>query len=254
MAAIRILVVDDQQFMRAALATTLTARREAVEIVGVAVNGEDAVLRAAELGPEVVVMDIRMPGMNGLEAAHRITARRPGTGVVIVSSHDDTAYILELFKYGMEGKAYLLKQSIDEVQELVHAITAVAAGRTVLDPTIAEKLAQEYSRRMAPEPQPTASAKPTPPDVLGSLTHREQWVLALLAEGYTTDAILRTVHCDLATLDEIRGSLADRLGVSADGMDGLNYEAVLALIDPHDELRRSWVAGYKGRAPVPSAG
>ena len=202
----------------------ILSSQEHIQVIGTAVDGEDAVNQAAELRPQVVILDIKMPKMNGIEAAHQITSNKPGTGIVVVSSYDDTEYIVDLLKNGPEGKAYLLKQSIDNVNEWTHAIESVAAGCTVLDPAIAEKLSREYS--------------------LHKLTDHEQWVLALLAAGYSDFVISTTIHIDMATVAEIVESLSEKLPLIPGDTNLSNIQAVLALVDPYDRLRPAWVAGY----------
>ena len=211
---IGVLVADDKEFMRQAL-TRLIETEEHLELVGTAVNGEDAVKKAAEIKPRVVVMDIRMPGLNGIEASHRIVADNPGTGIVIVSSFDDTEYVLDLLKNGPDGKAYILKQSIDSSDDLAHAIKAVASGRTVLDLAIGKKLAQHHFN----------------PD----LTLQEQSVLALLAKGLSDGQIRRVVSLDMKTLIGILDTLSDKIALYEEDPVRRNVCAVLTLLgSPHD--------------------
>ena len=225
MEKISVLVADDKEFMRQALVRILETQ-EKIQVIGVAVDGQDAVDQVSALRPQVAILDIRMPRMNGIEAAHRIIDKNPGTGIVIVSSHDETEYIVDLLRGGPDGKAYLLKQSIDDIEELTHAIESVVKGLTVLDPAIARKLAGEYS--------------------LGRLTDTEQWALALLAEGYSDFAIMKTTHVDWETMAEIMHSLFQKLNLPPEDTNQRNLQAVLALVDPQDELRRTWLVGYKG--------
>ena len=220
---ISVLVADDKEFMRQSFAKLL-CDQDGIQVVGTAVDGEDAVKKAAEIKPQVVLLDIRMPRLNGIQAAHLIRADYPGTGIVIVSAFDDTEYILDLMKNGPEGKAYLLKQSINDVEELCHAIKAVASGGTVLDVSIAKKLAEEYS--------------------LADLTEHEQWVLALLAEGYSVFQIMRTVKLMPNILEGTIHSLCRKLHLPMVETNQRNIRAVLALVDPQDRLRKDWVAGY----------
>ena len=134
MAKLRVLVADDSQFMRVAYKRILETQ-EQLEVVGMAADGEEAVSLAKELKPNVAILDVRMPKMNGIETAQQITELDPATGIVIISHYDDTEYIVELLKDGPEGKAYLMKTSVDDIGQLIRAVEAVAAGQTVLDPT-----------------------------------------------------------------------------------------------------------------------
>ena len=140
MAKLRVLVADDSQFQRVAY-TRILETQDHLEVVGMAADGEEAVRLAEQLNPDVVVMDIRMPKINGIEAAQRITSARPGTGIVVISHYDDTEYILELLKDGPEGKEYLLKTSVDNIDDLIRAVGAVAEGYN--NAVIAQRLVVE---------------------------------------------------------------------------------------------------------------
>ena len=135
MAKLRVLVADDSQFMRVAHKRILETQ-EQLEVVGMADDGEEAASLAKELKPNVAILDVRMPKMNGIETAQQITELDPATGIVIISHYDDTEYIVELLKDGPEGKAYLMKTSVDDIGQLIRAVEAVAEGQTVLDPLI----------------------------------------------------------------------------------------------------------------------
>jgi DNA-binding NarL/FixJ family response regulator len=159
----RIIDVDDSEFMRIAYRRIFDTQPQ-VEVVGMAENGAEAVELAADLEPDFAVLDIRMPELNGIDAAKRIVAERPGTGIVIISAYDDEEYIRELVKDGAEGKAYLPKTSVDEIDELISTVQAVAAGKTVLDPHIVRRLMRSdpdmaeilraYDEQGSPDPTP----------------------------------------------------------------------------------------------------
>ena len=136
---LRVLVADDSRSMTVACKRILETQ-EHIEVVGMAADGEEAVRQAEDLKPHVAVLDVRMPKMTGIEAAQQITANRPGTGIVIMSNYDDAEYIVGLLRDGTEGKAYLLKTSIDDIDELIKAVEAVAVGRTLLDHEIVRRL------------------------------------------------------------------------------------------------------------------
>jgi DNA-binding NarL/FixJ family response regulator len=163
MPKLRVIVADDSEFMRIAYRRIFDTQPQ-VEVVGMAENGAEAVKLAADLEPDVAVLDIRMPELNGIEAAKRIVSERPGTGIVIISAYDDEEYIRELVKDGAEGKAYLLKTSVDEIDELISTVQAVAAGKTVLDPHIVRRLMRSdpdmaeilraYDEQGSPDPSP----------------------------------------------------------------------------------------------------
>jgi DNA-binding NarL/FixJ family response regulator len=174
MTEIKVLVADDHQIVRDGLNALLGAL-DGIEVVGLAADGVDALHLVEETAPDVVVMDIQMPRLDGLEATRRITARHPGVKVVMLTMNEDDETVLAAIRGGASG--YLLKGSgADEVQ---HAIRAAAAGGMVFGATLAAKVAAYFSgglRTGAPEPFP-------------ELTERERQVLRLLAAGRSNDQI-----------------------------------------------------------------
>ena len=175
------IVADDSQFMRIAYRRILETQ-DHLEVVGMAEDGNEALRLAESLEPDVAILDVRMPGLNGIEVAGRIVSRRPDTGIVIVSAYADTQYAVHLLKTGPKGKAYLLKSSIDEVGDFIDTIEAVFAGKTVLDPEIIKRIATVYVS------QDTS--------LLSKLSETEQRVLALMAQGRTTPAIGEILEID----------------------------------------------------------
>ena len=150
-------------------------------------DGDEAVRQAELLNPDVAVLDVRMPKMNGIQVAQKLKELRPDIGVVIISHYDDTEYIVELLKDGPEGKAYLLKTSVDNIDELIRAVEGVAQGQTVLDPIIVQRLAKI---------QTLQAGSP-----IAQLTEREKEVLALMAEGYTNAAIAKKLFVEERTVE-----------------------------------------------------
>src|SRR5438094_6807906 len=141
-ATIRVLLGDDNVLVREGVRALLSAT-EGIEVVGVAEDAPSLLARAAELQPDVVVTDIKMPPnfqLEGIEAAHEIRRNYPGTGVVVLSAHDDEAYALALLGGGQTGLAYLLKDRLGQGDELARAIREVHAGGSSIDPTIAARL------------------------------------------------------------------------------------------------------------------
>ena len=136
---IKVLVADDSGFMNIACKRIL-ATQDHLTVVGMAADGEEAVLKARELEPDVAVFDVRMPKLSGIEAARQIKSSRPGTGIVMMSNYDDPEYVAGLMEGGLGGKAYLLKPSVEDVYLLIRAVEAVAAGGTMLDPMIVQRL------------------------------------------------------------------------------------------------------------------
>ena len=163
------LVADDSKFMCLACRRILETQ-EHLSVVAMVADGLEAVSQAKSRKPsDVAILDVRMPKYDGLSAARQITAARPGTGIVMMSNYDDTEYIVELMKDGAAGKAYLLKTSVAEVDELVRAVEGVADGDTVLDPVIVSRLVKTSVSR---------------PDVLSyCLQQSERDVLSMISVG-----------------------------------------------------------------------
>ena len=198
---LRVIVADDAQFMRVAYKRILDTQ-EHIEVVAMAADGEEVLKQAELLEPDVAILDIRMPKLNGIEVAQRLKASRPDTGVVIISHYDDTEYILELLKDGPEGKAYLLKTSVDNIDELVRAVEAVAKGQTVLDPVIVQRLAKMQTLQ-ADSP-------------LAQLTEREKDVLGLMAEGYNNAAIAQRLDLAVKSVETYINSIYQHLHLSGE--------------------------------------
>src|SRR5215218_9818150 len=176
---IRVLVADDQRLVRDGIASLLSIQ-EGIEVVGTASNGEEAVGQALALGPDVTLMDIRMPIMDGVEATRRIRRELPGGQVLMLTTFDDEEYVLDALKAGACG--YLLKDI--PAHDLASAIRAAHNGIYQLDATVAGKvlagLASEGQRATPKPPRPSADA---PPDT--ELSAREIEVLRLIANGAT---------------------------------------------------------------------
>jgi len=130
--------------MRIALKKILETQED-FEVIALASDGEQALGQANRLAPDVAILDIRMPKLDGLAVAKRITEHHPGVAIVIISAFDDLAFLAELVRDGPQGKAYLLKSSLDDIGQLIHTVKAVTKGHTVLDPNMVHKLANLYS-------------------------------------------------------------------------------------------------------------
>lgn len=168
---IRVLLVDDQALFREALAVLLGVRTE-VEVVGEAGNGDEALTTAAEVRPDVVLMDLRMPVLDGIAATRRLRAEQPGVRVIALTTFDDDSEVFAALKAGAVG--YLLKDVSSD--RLVEAITAAARDESVLQPSVAAKVLARFA-------QLPADDRPAPQPLVVPLSDRELEVLRRLAEG-----------------------------------------------------------------------
>jgi DNA-binding NarL/FixJ family response regulator len=198
---IRVLVVDDQELVRAGFSVILDAA-DGITVVGEAANGESAVAAAAAQHPDVVLMDIRMPGMDGLAATRLITAGSPGAPkVVILTTFDLDDYVYEALRAGASG--FLLKDS--PRHDLIAAVRAAAGGDALLAPSVTRRLIEAFTRR-PPETTPS-------PSRLASLTARERDVLMLLARGRSNAEIAMALSVSEATVKTHVGNLLAKLGL-----------------------------------------
>ncbi|MFC8261502.1 response regulator [Streptomyces sp. NPDC057291] len=178
MTTIRVLIADDQVMVRQGFTVLLDAE-PGIEVVGQAVDGLDAVAKVAELAPDVVLMDVRMPVLGGIEATRRITSPHDARiKVLILTTFDLDEYVYEALRAGASG--FLLKDA--SVEELVHAVRVVAAGDALLAPNITKRLIAEFSRM-------TAAPRAPLMDRVGDLTERETEVLSLIAQGLSNAEI-----------------------------------------------------------------
>ncbi|GAA2723966.1 MULTISPECIES: response regulator transcription factor [Streptomyces] len=172
MNTIKVLIVDDQMMVREGFSVLLGAQPD-IDVVGEAVDGRQAVEKVAELRPDVVLMDIRMPGMNGLEATREIVAADSGAKVLVLTTFDLDEYVYQALRAGASG--FLLKDA--SARQLADGVRIVADGEALLAPAVTKRLIQEFSRLGAP------TAAQTAPERVGDLTERETEVLVLVAKG-----------------------------------------------------------------------
>jgi DNA-binding NarL/FixJ family response regulator len=183
---IKVLIVDDQELVRAGFGVLVESADDLV-VVGLAANGEEGVALAASTSPDVVLMDIRMPVMNGLEATSRILAGASATRVLILTTFDLDEYVFGALRAGASG--FLLKDT--PPADLLAGIRVVARGDALLSPNITRHLIEEFVKR----PQPDR----VPPVALKALTEREVEVLALVARGLSNTEIGQRLHVSPAT-------------------------------------------------------
>jgi len=198
---IRILLVDDQGIVREGLGSLLQAKPD-LEVVGDAENGQKAVERALSLQPDVVLMDVRMPVMDGVAATRLLSQKAPNIKVLVLTTFDDDEYVSQAMQCGAKG--YLLKDTPSD--ELAEAIRAVHKGYTHLGPGLFEKAMAAVT---TPAPLPTIE----PPPELEQLTPREQEVLQLIAEGYSNREIAQALYISERTVKNHVNSILGRLNL-----------------------------------------
>jgi DNA-binding NarL/FixJ family response regulator len=197
MKSIRVLLVDDHALVRAGI-RALVQNLQGAEVVAEAEDGRQALSLIKDLRPDIVLMDISMPGLNGLEAAARVAKEYPRVKVIMLSAHSHEEYVCQALRAGASG--YLLKDA--STAELELALTAVARGETYLSPAVSKHVINDYMRRLGGEP-----------GSLEMLTPRQREVLQLVAEGRTTKEIAHTLHVSVKTVETHRMQLMDRLGI-----------------------------------------
>ncbi len=196
---VRVLLVDDQRLMREGLRTLLELE-PGLEVVGEAGNGEEALAAYKRLRPDVVLMDVRMPVMDGVEATRHLRARFPTARVIILTTFDDDEYVLEGLRGGALG--YLLKDV--SVQDLVEAIQTVMAGGVLIEPSVARKVVAELARL-----RPSVSTSPRSAELL---SEREREVLQLLAEGLTNREIAERLFLAEGTVKNYVTTILGKIG------------------------------------------
>ncbi|MFJ8550743.1 response regulator [Streptomyces sp. NPDC093676] len=198
---VRVLIADDQMMVRQGFTVLLNAR-PGIEVVGQAVDGEEAVAMVAELAPDVVLMDIRMPGLGGIEATRRITADAPHPRVLVLTTFDLDEYVYDALRAGASG--FLLKDA--SADQLAEAVRVVAAGDALLAPGITRRLIAEFSRLTD---APRAPLKQR----VGDLTERETEVLALIAQGLSNAEIAGNLVVAEQTVKTHVGRILVKLGL-----------------------------------------
>lgn len=197
MSKLRILIVDDHGIVRAGVRSLLEGQTD-MEVVGEASGGEEAVDKARQLQPQMVLMDIAMPGMNGIEATRQIVKDLPDTRVLILSMHDDEEFFFSVLRAGASG--YIIKES--EPQELLYAIRTVASGQVFLSPVVAKPVLEAFISAGTKDEQ------------YSTLTTQEKVVLRLVAAGQTNREIAEERFLSIRTVEKHRQSMMRKLGLS----------------------------------------
>jgi DNA-binding NarL/FixJ family response regulator len=195
---VRVLLVDDQALFREALNTLLSVQ-SGLEVVGEAGNGEDALLMAHSLQPDVILMDLQMPILDGVGATKRLQAELPQVRVIVLTTFDDDEFVFEGLRAGAIG--YLLKDTPS--QKLIEAIQSASRGESFLQPSIARKVIAEFARHVSPAPQPLSEA----------LTGREIEILRLLAQALSNREIGEKLFLSEGTVKNHISSILSKLGV-----------------------------------------
>jgi DNA-binding NarL/FixJ family response regulator len=197
MRKIRILLADDHQLMRSGVRLMLE-REPDLAVVGEASDGREAVSLTKSLKPEVVVMDVGMPNLNGIEAAQQMTEEDPDLAIVMVSMHSDESYVLRALKAGARG--YLLKDSAEA--DLIKAVHAVGGGKSFFSPAVSKMLLDDYVRKLK---------RSGTEDVYDLLTPREREILQLIAEGKSNKDVANLLNLSVYTVESHRSNLMEKL-------------------------------------------
>jgi DNA-binding NarL/FixJ family response regulator len=198
MKKVRVLLVDDHAILREGI-KALLEKQENIEVVAEAANGREAISKVAQFRPDVVVLDISMPLMDGLEATRQMKKESPDVKILVLTMHDDEEYFLQLLRAGASG--YVTKRTVS--RELVSAIEAVYRGESFFCPSMARSLLSNYLRL----------AKNTEHIEQEELTPREREIVKLIAEGHTNQQIAGLLHRSVKTIESHRANILRKLGI-----------------------------------------
>lgn len=219
MAKIRVILAEDHAVVRQGT-RQLLERYSDVEVIGEASDGQEAVALVQELKPDVVIMDVRMPRMSGIEATRKVKEQFPDVGILALTAHDDDEYVFALLEAGANG--YLLKTA--EIEELVKAIRSVHAGQSALDPLVTQKVvAQFMNGKSLPDVMAQVSEE------MDGLTSRELEVLRLVGQGLTNKEVAQQLYISDRTVQAHLSSIFSKLQVAS------RTEAVMYAI------RKGWI-------------
>ncbi|HXG19182.1 MAG TPA: response regulator transcription factor [Methylomirabilota bacterium] len=221
---IRVLLVDDHALFRAGL-RLLLAHTSGMEVVGEAADGREAVRVAKKTRPHVILMDIAMPGLNGLEATAQLSQECPESRVIVLSMHTNAQYVTQALRAGAAG--YLLKDAA--AAELEQAVKTVAGGAVYLTQAVSQQVIADYRRRLTPGKAGERAEEP----FSDSLTPRQREILQLIAEGRTTKEIASLLHRSEKTIEAHRSRLMNQLDIH--DLAGLvRYAIRIGLVSPEE--------------------
>lgn len=199
MAKIRVLLADDHAIVREGVKMILIKEPD-IEVVGEASDGQEALDLVDRLKPGVVVMDISMPGMSGIEATQHVRERYPGVNVLALTMHEDESYVFKLLRAGASG--YVLKRAA--AQDLVQAVRAAAKGEAFLYPSVARKIVEDYLKRVE-----TGEDR----ERYDGLTEREKEILTVIAQGLSNQQIAQKLYISIKTVQTHRAHILEKLGL-----------------------------------------
>lgn len=199
MSKIKVLVADDHAIVREGVRMIL-AKEKDIEVVGEAEHGQQALDLVETHEPDVVVMDISMPGMGGIEATQKVKERHPRVNVLALTMHEDESYVFQLLRAGASG--YVLKRAA--AQDLVQAVRAAARGEAFLYPSVARKVVEDYLRRVEVGEER---------ERYDGLTGREKEILTLIAEGLANQEIAQKLYISIKTVQTHRAHILEKLGL-----------------------------------------
>jgi DNA-binding NarL/FixJ family response regulator len=199
LALIRIVLADDHTIIRSGLRLLLEQQPD-FKVIAEASDGREAVEQVSRHKPEIAILDIGMPELNGIEATRQILAAEPATQVVILSMHSDEGYVLRALKAG--ARAYILKNSAEA--DLIRAVRSVAEGKSFFSPVISKMLLEDYVRQIRDKQVE---------DSYDLLTPREREILQLIAEGKTNKEVANVLHLSVHTVDAHRGNILQKLNL-----------------------------------------
>lgn len=199
---VSVLLAEDHTIVRQGLAKLLDAEPR-IQVIGEARNGREAITKVEELKPDVVIMDIAMPLLNGIEATRQIKKKRPQTKVIILSMHSHDRFISELFTLGASG--YLLKDSSGP--DIIHAIESAIEGDTYLSPSISRKVIEDYVS--------LKKTKSSREELYSKLSNREREVFQMIAEGRSTKEIAEILFVSVSTVKSHRANIMEKLEIDS---------------------------------------